>query len=130
MLQAALALAARWLHVFPCAARGKHPAIENGFKSATTDPAVIGEWWRRNPDLNIGIAAGAISGIFVLDIDNLDAEAALNELETRQGKLPDSVEVITARGRHVWFRHPGRAVRCSVAELHPASMLKAMAAMF
>ena len=42
----------------------------------------------------------------MLDIDGLDAEAELRILEKEFGSLPPSVELITARGRHVWFRYP------------------------
>ena len=52
------------------------------------------------------MATGAASNVFVLDIDGLDAEAELTKLETEHGNLPPSVESLTARGRHVWFRYP------------------------
>ena len=59
------------------------------------------------PDCNIGIATGAVSGFFVLDVDNKDGkdgEASLRELEAKHGLLPTTIEVITGEGRHAWFR--------------------------
>jgi hypothetical protein len=57
-----------------------------------------GGWWRAEPTYNIAIATGAVSGVFVVDVDGLDAEAELRKLEAEHGELPPSVEVITARG--------------------------------
>ena len=98
--------AERGFHVFPCRPRDKRPATANGLKDATTDPDVIQAWWQQQPDSNIAIATGAASGIFVVDIDGLDAEAALRRLEVEHGALPATVEAITARGRHVYFKWP------------------------
>jgi hypothetical protein len=103
----ALGLARRGRAVFPCLPRDKRPATPRGFKDATTDPDKVREWWRHEPNFNVGVATGAVSGLFVVDIDGLDAEAHLRKLETELGKLPSTVEVITARGRHVYFRMPG-----------------------
>jgi hypothetical protein len=58
---------------------------------------------------------GAVSRIFVIDIDGLDAEAELRKLEARYGWLPATVETITARGRHVFFQYPGQRVRNSTS---------------
>src|SRR5262245_12781302 len=80
MLRSALALAEKGLHVFPCQPRDKRPATTNGVKAATTDPDTIRQWWQRDPQLNIGIATGKPSGVFVLDVDGIDAEAELRKL--------------------------------------------------
>ena len=42
----------------------------------------------------------------MVDVDGLDAEIALRRLEATHGKLPGTVEVITARGRHCYFKMP------------------------
>jgi hypothetical protein len=119
VIRTALALAARGLHVFPCRPRDKRPATANGLKDATTDPDIIRAWWQQQPDNNIAIATGAASGIFVLDVDGLDAEAALRRLEAEHGGLPATVEAITARGRHVYFRSPQETVRNSAGKVGP-----------
>jgi hypothetical protein len=104
MRRAALQLADRGLAVFPCRPLDKRPATAHGCKDATSDVITIQTWWQENPSYNIGIATGAVSGIFVLDVDG--AEAALSRLEAQLGKLPPTVEAITARGRHAATSSP------------------------
>jgi hypothetical protein len=116
---AALALAARGVQVFPCVPRGKTPATSHGVLDATVDRQVIERWWRDNPEYNVAIATGAPSGVFVLDVDGGEAEAALRALEAEHGALPATVEAITARGRHVWLRMPDVPIRNSAGRLGP-----------
>jgi hypothetical protein len=120
VLKYALALACRDLAIFPCAPRGKVPVTANGCLDATTDSAVIERWWQQYPEANIGIATGARSHIFVVDIDGIDAEAELTKLEARHGALPATVEALTGDGRHVYFAWPDWAViPNSVGKLGP-----------
>ncbi len=119
MIHSALALAARGFHIFPCRPRDKRPATANGLKDATTDPDIIRAWWQQQPDNNIAIATGPASGVFVVDVDGLDAEATLRRLEAEHGVLPPTVEVITARGRHIYFRWPQEPVRNSAGKIGP-----------
>jgi Bifunctional DNA primase/polymerase, N-terminal len=99
MLATALDYAAQGWSVFPCRPGTKEPATRRGFKDATTNPATIRRLWLANPDYNIGIATGVVSGIWVLDVDG-DVVAA----EARHGPLPSTLTSITGRGRHLWFR--------------------------
>jgi hypothetical protein len=117
VIRTALALAAKGFHVFPCRPRDKRPATASGLKDATTDPEIIRAWWQLQPDNNIAIATGAASGIFVVDVDGLGAEAGLRRLEAEHGALPATVEAITARGRHIYFRWPQEPVRNSVGKI-------------
>jgi hypothetical protein len=117
LARAALALARRGLAVFPCCPRGKRPATTNGVKDATTDPDTIQRWWGREPQLNVAVATGDVSAIFVLDVDGVDAEAELRKLEQKYGELPSTVETITARGRHVFFKMPRTAVGNSASRV-------------
>ena len=117
MIGTALALAHRSLAVFPCVPREKRPATANGCKDATTDAEAIRAWWHEYPDSNIAIATGTVSRIYAIDVDGLDAEAELRKLEADHGKLPATVEVITARGRHLYFRMPGAPVRNSAGKV-------------
>ncbi len=100
----ALVYARLGLSVFPLQPRGKTPATASGCKQATVDPAVIDRWWGAQPDMNVGIATGSISGIFVLDIDDEAGETTMRELERANGALPATVEAITGKGRHCYFR--------------------------
>jgi hypothetical protein len=101
---AALQLAQKGLAVFPCQPRGKEPACDTGLHAATTDVERVNRWWKSIPDLNIGIATGAVSGCFVLDIDGEDGESSLLKLEGEHGALPPTIEAITGKGRHCYFR--------------------------
>jgi hypothetical protein len=105
--------------VFPCRPLDKRPATTNGLNDATTDLDIIRQWWRQEHQFNIAIATGAVSGIFVIDVDGLDAEIELRNLEVKYGGLPSTVEVITARGRHVYFRSPELPVRNSASKIAP-----------
>jgi hypothetical protein len=119
MLGAALGLAKRGMAVFPCRVGDKQPATVHGLKDATRDPDMIRQWWQHQPKFNIAIATGAPSKVFAIDIDNEDAEAELRRLETENSALPPSVEVITARGRHVYFQMPGTPIDNSVSKIAP-----------
>src|SRR5262249_8949386 len=120
MIRTALALARRGQAVFPCKPGTKEPATPHGLKDATTDLGVIERWWHTNPDYNIAIAPGAISGVFIADIDGFDAEVELRKLEAAHGTLPPTVEAITARGRHAYFQMPaGSDIRNSAGKIAP-----------
>jgi hypothetical protein len=125
MLATALALAARGLCVFPCRPRDKIPAVERGCLAASKDPETIKAWWATEPHCNIGVATGTVSGIFVVDVDGLDAECELRRLEGAHGSLPATVEVITARGRHLYFRMPETPLRNSAGKIAPGIDIRA-----
>src|SRR5262249_61674085 len=74
-------------------------------------------WWQLLPDAIIAIATGSPSTIFALDVDGVDAEAELRRLEAQHGALPATVEVITARGRHIYFKMPDAPIRNSAGKL-------------
>lgn len=132
LLAAALAYAARGLHVFPCwelvgsdcacprthrsrdaqgqcGSPGKHPRTPNGVKDATTDPAIIAGWWGRWPKAHVAIAAGA-SGLLVVDVDPRNGgDDSLADLERQHGPLPDTPRQLTGGGGvHVLFQRPDR----------------------
>ena len=103
LLAAALDLAARGFMVFPILPTSKAPACRRGFKDATTNPATIRRWWMAQPDYNIGVATGLLSGVWVLDIDGAIGAATLRNFEIAHGKLPPTLFSITGHGRHLWF---------------------------
>jgi Bifunctional DNA primase/polymerase, N-terminal/Primase C terminal 1 (PriCT-1) len=116
---AAIAYATRGFAVFPCVPRGKVPATPHGCRDATQDLAQITTWWRENLYYNVAVATGPVSGVFVLDVDGLDAEASLRKLEQQYGALPETVESITPRGRHIFFRCENGDVRNSAGAIAP-----------
>jgi hypothetical protein len=119
MLQTALALASKGLHVFPCEVAGKKPVTSHGCLDASTDPAIIRAWWGEQPNFNIGIATGTASRVFVVDIDGLDAEAALARMENSNTGLPPTVEALTGKGRHLYFKHPDIPINNSASKVAP-----------
>lgn len=93
-----------------CDSPGKHPASTNeykdGLKSATKDMEALGKLWAGRKNLNVGVATGAPSGIFVIDIDSEEGESALAEL----GDIPVTLTVKTGKGRHLYFKYPDEKV--------------------
>jgi hypothetical protein len=137
MLSAALSLAARGWHVFPCVPGGKRPALRSGWEQrATTDPARIARCWG-HAAYNIGIACGP-SGLVAIDLDTpkpgttpppdlleqpgirdgADTLAALCEAH-RQPFPSGTCTVRTGRGGlHLYFTAPpGPALRNTAGRL-------------
>ena len=114
----ALSYADAGLAVLPLKPRSKVPAgslVPHGVKDATTDSNKIQAWADRLPEANIGIATGACSGVFVLDVDpRTGGNEALAEYESLHGLLPSTVFVETGRGdggRHLYCSCPKHPVR-------------------
>lgn len=95
---------------------GKHPATRNGLKDATKETFKIRTLFGNRP-YNIGIATGAISGIFVIDIDGPDGEVSFQQLQSEYGELPQTMTSLTGRGRHLLFKHPGIHMPSSVSKI-------------
>jgi len=68
------------------------------------------QWFDQNPDANIGIVTGKISGIVVFD---LDSEHAVTYAED-EGGFPETPKVKTGKGYHLYMKYPGFEVRGSV----------------
>ena len=122
-LRAALAYGVSRLAVLSLMPRSKEPAIARGFHSATTNPETIRRYWSV-PDRNIGIATGALSGVWVLDIDGDDGATNLRTLEAQHGKLPKTWISSTGRGWHVWFRYTA-PIPSSTGRIAPSLDVKA-----
>jgi hypothetical protein len=85
--------------IFPCR-EDKSPLTPRGFKDATTNPGLVKGFWTKYPDALIGMPTGSHSGVFVVDLDRLEA---LGELER---ELPETLTVRTrSGGRHYYFQH-------------------------
>lgn len=77
---------------------GKHPRISEWQNKATTDATVIEGWFSRWPAMQIGLATGPASNLFVLDIDGEEGIDALRRLESENASLPDTWVVETGSG--------------------------------
>lgn len=114
----ALQYAKKGKPVFPCN-RQKKPLTENGFKNATTDRDQIEKWWSEWPTALIGMPTGAVSGLWVLDIDPPDGENSLESLIEREGSwpLPDTLESKTGRGgKHIFYKMNGFPIKSCYRE--------------
>lgn len=120
-LDAALAYAARGWRVVPIAPGTKHPKLPAWQEAATTDSAMICEWWSGlYRDQGVGIATGRRSGIWVLDADDLDV---LHELEHTHGALPDTLTSLTGSGgQHLVFAYPTDGRRITNHNRLPAGL--------
>lgn len=111
---AALRYADRGVAVFPVEVNGKRPLTAHGVHDASTDPNVIGAWWRRHPRANLAIATGSRSGLVAIDLDTkrgADWRATVAGLERDFGELPATLASETpSGGEHRWFRIPAGAV--------------------
>src|ERR1035437_10259128 len=95
---------------------GKHPATEHGLTDATKDTEQLKKLWYSRKNLNVGIATGSISGIFVVDIDGERGESDIAAV----GTLPETLTVKTGKGRHLFFKHPGVKVKTRTKVIGPS----------
>jgi hypothetical protein len=87
----------------------KNPIVENGFKSATTDPEIIERWWTATPTANIGIPT---EHKIVIDVDVLEDGSENPFLQELPNDFEPGAMTVTPRGgRHFWFRQNGIALR-------------------
>lgn len=100
---AAIEYAQRGWAVFPLADGRKEPRFYGAYRRATKDLAQIRRWWRQFPEANIGLATGAASGIWVLDVDGPEGEASFVELVRHQSELPETAMVRTRKGWHLYW---------------------------
>jgi Bifunctional DNA primase/polymerase, N-terminal len=124
LADAALSYAAMGWSVFPLVPRTKIPFKgSHGYKDATTDIAVVEQWWREHPDANIGLAT---SNLTVLDVDpRHGGHLSLADLETQHGPLPYTVESQTGSGgRHLFFLRPDVSIRAGTNALAPGLDIK------
>src|SRR5579872_22222 len=114
--QAAIAYAKAGYPIFSVKPHDKIPSTIHGFKDATTNLAQIENWWTQTPSANIGLPTGAISGLFVLDIDaKNNGQETLAQLEKKHGSLPITPRASTGGGgTHVCLKYPGFHIKSTV----------------
>jgi hypothetical protein len=92
-----------------CDSPGKHPRVSNGVNAATSDDFQITRWSEMYPHANWAVATGAISGVWVLDVDNKPDRRGTDSLNTwlqqMHFKLGETYLVATGGGGwHLYFR--------------------------
>jgi putative DNA primase/helicase len=125
-LEGALEYAALGFEVFPCPQGSKKSHKSKKYSGIrwgkTSDPKQVQRDWGKWPDAGVGIATGAGSDIFVIDLDvgpgGLEAWAML---VAEHPPLPPTVTVETpSGGRHYYWRLPACAeIRNSVGKIGP-----------
>lgn len=123
---AALGYLNHGLAVIPLKPRQKEPDTLHGLHDWTDNPEQVKYWWgcgdwrgdaRSNPDRNIGIVCGKVSGgLIVIDLDlhgDSDGLATLRDWETANGKLPETWMQITGSGGRQLFYRSRRDIRPS-----------------
>src|SRR5689334_5614339 len=95
-LEAAFDYARRGIPVFPTNPLDKKPLVRNGFKDATVDETQIRAWWTKWPNAMVAAPTGAVSGIWVVDLDldaskNIDGMATLSQLIAQHGEIPTTL---------------------------------------
>lgn len=86
-----------------CTSQGKHPIYENWQKLLLTEHTLRRVLDMR-PQMNLGIATGAPSGFWALDVDDTDAMRALQD---EYGMLPAVFQQTGSGGWHFLFDMPG-----------------------
>lgn len=120
-LEAALHLAALDLKIIPLCRRAKIPARKGWRDHATADAPVLRNLFARE-GLNLGVATGAPSGVWVLDLDVKDGARGLETLaalEARHGGIEGAWRSRTpSGGYHLWFScSEGWRIGCRVGVL-------------
>ena len=90
--------------VLPVRAESKEPLtdlVRHGFLDATSDPVEIVQWFRKYPEMNLGIAC-EMSGLIVLDLDNRNMTRESWELG-EQLSVIETMQVETGDGLHIYF---------------------------
>ena len=106
----ALRYLARECSVIPVRAGDKRPAVRwKQYQSKIASKKEVRNWFRQQPDANIGIVTGKVSNLVVIDVDPRHGGAeSLAGLESAHERLPHTIEALTGSGgRHIYFEHPG-----------------------
>lgn len=88
-----------------CQSVAKHPRVKDWKTAASSDEKQVKKWWSQWPDANIGIPMGSTNGIITLDIDGSEGYKIVEK-----NGAPKTCTVITTKGRHLYFKHPGENV--------------------
>lgn len=97
-----------------CASAGKHPITTGWQNTPPLSVPDILETWARHPLANVGVATGAPSGFFVLDIDpDAGGFDSMRQIVTQHGSLPTTAVQQTGSGgwHYLFAMPPGMDVR-------------------
>jgi hypothetical protein len=89
-----------------CSDPGKHPRLRGWKRLTSTDPARVGEWWRRWPTANLALATGRRFDVLDLDGDE-GAEALRAVLSIAPWEHPGPVARTGGGGWHLLYALTG-----------------------
>lgn len=95
-----------------CISPGKHPAVAwTRWQSERASEQQLREWFTgAHVDKGVGLVTGAVSGFFVVDVDEGDGKPGAESLHALQMANDDMPTTVMARtgggGRHFLFRQP------------------------
>lgn len=90
------------LSVVPLKPRSKEPSAPHGINDAITSRVEVRARAKLHPNDNYGVVLDG--EVFVIDVDGPEGKESLRALIKQHGELPPTVETITGRGRHLFFR--------------------------
>jgi len=94
----------RGWRVLPVRPLGKEPLINwKSLQDHAPTPEEVDRWFTQWPDANLAILTGTVSNLVVIDIDGPDGDRSL----THTGSDVPTLTCHTAKGRHLYFTHPG-----------------------
>lgn len=89
--------------VLPLNPASKKPLVPwTALEAQPADDTTIRDWWRRYPCAGVGVVTGAVSGLWVVDVDSPVGQAQLVALD-----VPTTPTATTGKGRHLYFTFPG-----------------------
>lgn len=104
MREFALQFVGRQWPIFRLSANSKLPLRgSHGFKDATTDPAIVEQWWLERPGCNVALATGRI---VVIDPDGAEAIQRLTAIGQKHGGWPETLTAQTPRSIHLYYLAP------------------------
>jgi hypothetical protein len=106
-LKAALRYSRLGWSVIPLVEKDKKPMIKSwlAYQKNQATEEQIRKWWENDPNANVGIVTGIVSGLVVLDADSQKARDFIKAKGSKQTPVSD-----TAKGRHIYFKHPRKRI--------------------
>ena len=111
MMDSALRYLKRGWNVIPVT-RDKRPLLPSWeeYQGRMATEREVEEWWGRWPTAGIAVLTGALSGVVVIDADDVEGLKSVQPYLAHK-----TLTVITGRGgEHYYFKHPGEEVPCRV----------------
>lgn len=87
-----------------CHSAGKHPIgrlAPHGLKDASSDPAVVREWWTKCPDANIGCLTG--DSFWALDLDGAEGIQQFTDMLDKHESIPFGPMAATGGAGEHWL---------------------------